>query len=69
MPRVATIGDKHPLAAGDEAWLVWEGKDGVTFLVRAAGHRRSLVTLPRADVPKTEVLSNDPIVPTLFGRR
>ena len=33
LPRVAALGDK-PLADGEEAWLVWEGKDGVTFLVR-----------------------------------
>ena len=35
LPRVAAVGDK-PLTSGDEAWLVWEGKDGVTYLVRSA---------------------------------
>jgi hypothetical protein len=70
LPRVAALGEKKPLAAGDEAWLVWEGKDGVTFLVRSeARRRRSLLTLLRADVTEIEILGFDPILPTIFGRR
>jgi hypothetical protein len=67
LPRVAALNDKRPLAPGDEAWLVWEGKNGNTFLVRARD-RRTLVTLQRGDTP-TEILSFDPILPILFGRR
>jgi hypothetical protein len=67
LPRVSSLGDK-PLAGGDEAWLVWEGKDGVTFLVRKqAGDRRALLTLARTDVKQTEIVGFDRIVPTLFG--
>ncbi len=67
--RVAVIGDR-PLAEGEEAWLVWEGKDGVTFLVRdPARGRRALVTLARSDVKKTEIIGFDRILPLLFGGR
>jgi hypothetical protein len=67
MPRVAAVGDK-PVAPGEDAWLVWEGKDGVTYLMRSSGaHRRSLITLPRTDVKRTEVVGFDHILPTLFG--
>jgi hypothetical protein len=69
LPRVAALGEK-PLADGEEAWLVWEGKDGVTFLVRnQARTRRTLVTLPRGDAKRTEILGFDRILPTLFGTR
>ena len=68
VPRVAAIGEKRPLAEGDEAWLVWEGKE-ITYLVRArADGRRSLVTLPRGEAP-IEILGFDPILPTLFAHR
>jgi hypothetical protein len=70
LPRVAALSEKKPLAAGDEAWLVWEGKDGVTFLVRSEErHRRSLLTLSRADVKETEIVGFDRILPTIFGGR
>jgi hypothetical protein len=69
VPRIVALGE-YPLADGDDAWLVWEGKDGVTFLVRSHERkRRSLVTLPRAEVKRTEILGFDRIVPTLFGNR
>lgn len=69
LPRVAALG-KEPLAEGEEAWLVWEGKDGVTFLVRSrTRNRRALVTVQRADVTRTEILGFDRIVPTLFRTR
>jgi hypothetical protein len=67
LPRVAAIGDK-PLADGEEAWLVWEGKDGVTFLLRSQeSKRRALLTLPRSEVKRTEILGFDRILPKLFG--
>ena len=69
LPRVATLGET-PLAEGKDAWLVWEGKDGVTFLVRShEGKSRVLVTLPRAEVKRTEILGFDRILPTLFGNQ
>jgi hypothetical protein len=69
LPRVAALGET-PLAAGEDAWLVWEGKDGVTFLVRSQQRqRRALITLPRTEVKRIEILGFDRILPTLFGHR
>lgn len=66
MPRVVTVaGD--PLPSGETAWLVWEGKDGITFLVRRADGQRVLQTFPRGDVKRTEIVAFDAIVPALFG--
>jgi hypothetical protein len=70
LPRVAALGAKRTLAPGDAAWLVWEGKDGITFLVHSeAQHRRSLLTLLRADVTEIEIVGVDPILPIIFGDR
>jgi hypothetical protein len=69
LPRVSAVGD-NPLGVDEDAWLVWEGKDGVTFLVRSEpDRRRALVTLPREQVKRTEIVRYDRILPTLFGRR
>ena len=69
LPRVAALGDK-PLGAGEEAWLVWESKENVTFLVRSPEQkRRALVTLPRADAKKTEIIGFDRILQVLYGPR
>jgi hypothetical protein len=67
LPRVASLGDRV-LADGEEAWLVWEGKDGVTFLVRGP-KQKSLVTMPRSEVKRTEILGFDRILPRLFGTK
>jgi hypothetical protein len=67
LPRVAAIGDK-PLADGEESWLVWEGKDGVTFLLRSKDSKqRRLLTVSRGDVKRTEIMGFDRILPKLFG--
>jgi len=66
LPRVAALGTT-PLADGEDAWLVWEGAEGVTFLVRnQSARRRLLVTMLRPDVKKIEIVGFDHIVPTLF---
>jgi hypothetical protein len=67
-PRVAGV-EGTPLASGESAWLVWEGKDGVTYLVRRANQERVLLTVPRGAVMRTEIVDFDPIIPTLFGHR
>lgn len=66
LPRVFLIGDK-PLAQGEEAWLVWEGKEGMTFLVRDQSDRRALLTVPRNEVKQTKIVGFDKIVPKLFS--
>ena len=69
LARVAWLGDRT-LKEGEEAWLVWEGKEGVTFLVRdGALKRRSLLTLQRSKIEKLEIIGFDRILPTLFGAR
>ena len=69
MPRVASLGAAEKIGADEEAWLVWDGKEGVTFLVRnRTQDQRRLVTLPRADVNKRiEILGFEPVVNRLFG--
>jgi hypothetical protein len=64
LPRVAALGEES-LAAGEEAWLVWEGKDGVTFLVHSQNRKR-LVTLPSEKATRMEILGFDRILPRLF---
>ena len=36
LPRVTDLGDQVPLKAGQNAWLVWEGKNTFTYLVEEA---------------------------------
>jgi hypothetical protein len=68
LPRVTDLGGVEQLKDGQEAWLVWEGKDGVTWLVRGGDGRR-LVTLPQKDVKKTVILRYDPILRCIFAGR
>ena len=67
LPRVAAVGDT-PMAGADEAWLVWEGKDGVTYLVRSANATRTLLTIPRSEIKRTAIVGFDRIVPALAER-
>ena len=67
LARVSAIGDE-PLANGQTAWLVWEGKDHVTFLLRdATQDRRTLLTVEGSEVKRMEVVGFDRIVPALFA--
>ena len=70
VPRVAAVGNA-PLTNGDEAWLVWDGQKGVTYLVRSQqGARRALVTVPhKEEEDRFEIVAFDRILPTLFGSR
>ena len=59
------------MPGGQDAWLVWEGNTGMTYLVRGAAQddaRRSLVTLNRSDVKRVEILGYDRILAKIFGR-
>ena len=70
LPKVADLGGQTELGNAQEAWLVWEGTDGVTYLVRSQDqteNKRRLITLPRKDVKKTEIIRYDPILRTLFA--
>jgi hypothetical protein len=55
LPQTASLG-AEALAAGDRAWLVWEGKETATYLVSRQGQKRSLVALPRADSKRIEIV-------------
>jgi hypothetical protein len=72
LPRVASIESGKPLAEGTDAWLVWEGKEGMTFLVRARKSpqsvRKSLLTMPRSEAQRIEVVAFDPIYRALFAQ-
>jgi hypothetical protein len=70
VPRVANLGDQKVLAPGQEAWLVWEGKDSMTYLLRqrrSGQDVRALVTLPRSEIKRLEMTSYDPILTVLFA--
>ena len=61
LPRVS--------ATTEQRWLVWEGKERVTFLVQRKGSastKRVLVTELKSDVKKIEVAGYDPILRILF---
>jgi hypothetical protein len=66
LPRVAAAGPRV-LAAGETAWLVWEGKEAVSFLVLGADGRRSLLSVERKQVPTVEVIGVDAILPRLLA--
>ena len=69
LPRVDSLDGTTPLDDDTRAWLVWEGKEGMTFLTRGSDKGKRLVTLPRGEVKRIEILANDPIVPTLYARK
>ena len=64
MPRVV-LGT--PAETGRPAWLVWEGKEGVTYLVLDPKGDRRLITMPKAEVKRTEVAAYDPVLLTIYG--
>jgi hypothetical protein len=66
LPRVAEVsGDANP-PNGRASWLLWDGKDNVTFLVRDPGDQRMLVTAPKKDA-LIRVLGYDNILRELFS--
>jgi hypothetical protein len=70
LPRVTTLGGQEPLKDGQQAWLVWEGNEGAHYLVQTLGPNgggRKLVTLPRKDVTRTEIVRYDSILQCIFS--
>lgn len=67
LPRVTGLGNQTPLPEQHEAWLVWEGNEGATFLVRGSstGDRR-LITIPKKEVTRVEIVGYDPIFRRIF---
>ena len=64
MPRVVL---DTPGEAGRPAWLVWEGKDGVTHLVLDPKGERRLITVPKDKATRTEMVAYDPVLRILYG--
>jgi len=65
VPRVTSLNGKEPLSAGQAAWRIWEGKEGVVFLT-AAGQSRTLTTIDKKEIKKTEITGYDRILSVLF---
>jgi hypothetical protein len=69
LARVTSVGSER-LREAQQAWLVWEGKDSVTYFQRnTEGNIRCLITVLRADAQQTEITGYDPIVPVLVAER
>jgi hypothetical protein len=78
VPKVSDLGNQAALKEGQEAWLVWEGTRGVTYLIRTTPSPlpgqpralpfRSLVTIPQADVKRIEVIRYDQILKEVFSQ-
>jgi hypothetical protein len=70
MGRVAAVG-KTPIPAGQRAWLLWEGKDWMTYFVLADGNRK-VVAVPAKEIDRIEVSGNDSLFDVVYsgaGRR
>lgn len=66
LPRVSELPGNEKLAAGEQAWLVWETKEVMMYFTRSVDGKRSLMTLPKKD-PKTIIVGYDRIFFLLFG--
>jgi hypothetical protein len=67
MPRTLPGPESADVPPGSTAWLIWEGKSGVTFLVHdRANARKALLTVPRDQVKRIEIVAYDPF-PVLKG--
>jgi hypothetical protein len=59
LPRVSQIENQAQLAAGSCAWLVWESKEALTYLV-CENNSRTLVSIPRKE-DRVTIVGYDPI--------
>lgn len=66
LPRIEELPGDEKLASGDQAWLVWESKEAMTYFKRTTDDKRILITLPRKDT-KTAVVGYDAIFRVLFA--
>lgn len=65
LPKVTTVGSET-LPDKQAAYLVWEGKETITYVVVRPGRGRSLVVLPRAESKKIEIVGYASL-PELFS--
>jgi hypothetical protein len=59
MPRLALSDSGIPLQPNATAWLIWEGKEGSTFVVAEPEGRRKLTTLHRDRVQRVDIVAYD----------
>lgn len=72
LPRVVFVDESAPLGPEMDAWLVWAGQEGITYLVRNRQTNpatKVLVTLRRDQVKRIEITGYDHIFSTLFASR
>jgi hypothetical protein len=70
MPQVSGLEKPGNLQPNEQAWLVWEGNEGKTFLLRkqqTGTYIKSLITLPRETIKNLEIIGYDRIFEVLFG--
>lgn len=70
MPRVTGLDTLGVLKPDEQAWLVWEGNEGKTFLLRKQQmgvYKTSLITLPKNEIQRLEISGYDQIFKFLFG--
>ena len=70
IPRVIGLETLGVLKPNEQAWLIWEGSEGKTFLLRKKQgeiYKRNLVTLPKKDVQRLEISGYDRIFRFLFS--
>jgi hypothetical protein len=65
MARTVGTG-KTPLAPGQQAWLLWEGKEWMNFLTRSAAGV-SVVAIPVKEIDRIEVKGSDSLFDVLYG--
>jgi hypothetical protein len=66
LPRLADLGAPGVLK-GRDAWLVWEGAEWITYLLREPSTgERSLLALPRRETKSIEIKCQDPILRILY---
>jgi len=69
IPRVSGLDISGVTKPAEQVWLVWEGKEGKTFLLRKQqgnNYKKSLMTLPGSDVKRLEITGYDHIFRFLF---
>ena len=65
MGRVEAMG-KVPIPAGQRAWLLWEGKEWMTYFLESGG-RRKLVAVPTKEIDRIEVNGSDSLFDIMYG--
>ena len=59
LPRVSQIENQAKLAAGSSAWLVWESKEALTYLV-CENNARMMISIPKKE-NRVSIVGYDPI--------